>query len=390
MNRMRVALVLPGLGRVQRGAEAAFLEIAHGLAAFPDIEVELFGTGRQGVGDLRTHVICCRNRNRFEGWPRLPAFRNDTQYEEFAFAWNLARSGEYHPEEFDAVIGCTYPHLNWFLRRHRTANGPVRIHVTQNGDWPCQRKNLEFRFFSCDGLVCTNPDYFERHRHTYPSALIPNGVNAEVYRPATATEPEWDGLDIPAGRPVVLMASAFIPSKRVADGVRAVAQVPEAVLVLAGDGPGRAEIAELAKQLLPGRHQMLGSVPSERMPALFRRADVFLHASQEEPFGIVYLEAAASGLTQVVHDGTVPHWILGDAALYANTSDAVAVGAALKQALAPETRRRLGPQARERVVREWTWDQQVKKYREFLWEMLEARGMTANARCFPETAACGN
>lgn len=53
MAKLRVAFVLPGLGRVQRGAETAFIEVARAMAEFPDVEVELFGSGEQGLGRLR-------------------------------------------------------------------------------------------------------------------------------------------------------------------------------------------------------------------------------------------------------------------------------------------------------------------------------------------------
>jgi hypothetical protein len=44
---IRVAMILPGLGRVQRGAETAFIEVARGLSAYPEIDVELFGAGNE-------------------------------------------------------------------------------------------------------------------------------------------------------------------------------------------------------------------------------------------------------------------------------------------------------------------------------------------------------
>ena len=40
-------MILPGLGRVQRGAETAFIEVARGLSAYPEIDVELFGAGNE-------------------------------------------------------------------------------------------------------------------------------------------------------------------------------------------------------------------------------------------------------------------------------------------------------------------------------------------------------
>jgi glycosyltransferase involved in cell wall biosynthesis len=161
------------------------------------------------------------------------------------------------------------------------------------------------------------------------------------------------------------MASAFSPEKRVPDGVRAVARVPEAFLVLVGDGPQRWGVAALLEELLPGRHLLLGSVPRSRMPSIYRRSDVLLHMRQDEPFGIVYLEAASTGLAVVAHDAPDPRWILGETALYADTSDLDAVADALRRAARPETKRALGEAARRRVERDWTWCRQARRYREF-------------------------
>jgi glycosyltransferase involved in cell wall biosynthesis len=173
---------------------------------------------------------------------------------------------------------------------------------------------------------------------------------------------------------VVLMASAMIPSKDVAGGVRAVAQVPDTFLVIAGDGPEREQVATLAQELLPGRHRLLGSVPRERMPALFRSVDVFLHMSRDEPSALVYVEAASSGLPLVVHDWEVTRWTLGDAAVYVNTADHEATAAGLRLALEPDAASRLGKAARGRVLDGWSWQVLADRYLSFFHERLEALG----------------
>ena len=72
------------------------------------------------------------------------------------------------PADFDLTVTCSYPFVNWLLRARRRGGRPAHVFVTQNGDWPAQRVNAEYRWFDCDGLVCTNPEYFERHRAAWP------------------------------------------------------------------------------------------------------------------------------------------------------------------------------------------------------------------------------
>jgi glycosyltransferase involved in cell wall biosynthesis len=369
LPNLRVALLLPGLGRVQRGAETAFHELAKGLTRYPDVRVTLFGTGDEAPDGVQMRRARCVPREVFERWPQVPVLRNEYCYEELSFILSLISRRSFRRRDFDVAVHCTFPFTNWFLRAAARKGGPKSVFVTQNGDWPCRADSREFRTFRCDGLVCTNPEYFFRQRNRYPAALIPNGVDPEVFRPAERGRE----AGFPTDKKIVLMASALIPSKRVADGVRAVARIPDAFLVVVGDGPERETIATLAAELLPGRYRLLGSVPRTEMAALYRQADVFLHMSQDEPFGIVYLEAAASGLPVVAHDAAVPRWILGDTALYANTSDHAAVGQAVQSALIPDIGDPLAEAARARVLADWTWTAQAAKYRDFLYSLVPSR-----------------
>ncbi|MDX2036743.1 MAG: glycosyltransferase family 4 protein [Isosphaeraceae bacterium] len=372
MSSLRIAFLLPGLGRIQRGAETAFIELARALSSFPQTVVELFGSGRDGVGDQHIHEIPCINRSRFERWPKLPTLRGDTYYEELSWVLRLSARRSFRPGDFDIAVTCCYPWINWFLQDAARRGGPKQIFVTQNGDWPCLRKNREYRWFNCDGLVCTNPEYYERQRTAYRATLIPNGVDPEVFRPRSSTEDGYLDERIPRDRPVVLLAAALTPTKRVLDGIRVTSMVEGAFALIVGDGPERREVAHLADQRLPGRHLLLGSVPREQMPSIFRRADAFLHMSREEPFGIVYLEAAATGLPIVAFGGPNPRWILGDAALYSETADLEATALTLRKALSPDVRADLGAAARRRVVDGWTWNLQAERYREFFEEVLAA------------------
>lgn len=374
--------MLASLGRVRRGAEAAFLEVAQGLSRYEDTQITLFGSGDRDLPDLPVIVTPCRPREKFESWPSVPAFRNDCAYEEFTYAWNLARSGAYRPEDFDVVMTCTYPWVNWIVnsdgRRAEKRKGrrPVHVYVTQNGDWPCSKTNREYRYFGCDGLVCTNPVFYERQKDRHRSILIPNGVDPDVFHPRKEGEDggpaELRDLNIAPGQKVVVMASAMIETKDVAGGVRAVAQVPDAYLVVAGDGPERQKVASLASELLPGRHTLLGSVPRDWMPHLFRRGDAFLHMSRDEPSALVYLEAASSGLPMVVHDWSVTRWTLGDVAIYADTSKPETVALALREALSPASASR-GAASRSLVLDGWSWNVLSDKYRAFFLELLKAK-----------------
>lgn len=73
------------------------------------------------------------------------------------------------------------------------------------------------------------------------------------------------------------------------------------VLTLAGDGPLRGELAQLAAELGVGdRVHFLGRVEPDAVGEVYRGHDVLVHLSHGETFGLTCVEAAASGLSVVV------------------------------------------------------------------------------------------
>lgn len=360
---MRILFALPGFHRVDRGAEVALLAIAEHCAQAGD-SVMVMGSGRARAGTTYAfrHVPAV-DRRWFEHLPSLPALRNDTAYEEASFAPGL--TARFRPADYDATVTCAYPFTNWALRRPPLrGRRPAHVFVTQNGDWPATSQRSEYRWFGCDGLVCTNPDYYERNQAHWPATLIPNGIDLDRFRPGAS---ERARFGLPMDRSLVLMVSALIDSKRVADGVRAVAGVPGAHLVVAGDGGLRDEVDGLAATLLPGRFTRLTVSPTD-MPALYRSADAFLHLSLLEAFGNVFVEALACGLSVVGHDTPRLRWIVGNDELLVDTTDIAAVSAAITQALS-RSACRSSSIGYDKVAR-FGWDRVGGAYREFIAGLL--------------------
>lgn len=356
---LRFLFALPGFHQEERGAEVALLSVASGLAALGNA-VTVIGAGPPRAGTTyayrRARAI---NRRKLERLPRIPPFRSETAWEDATFAWNLLRA--YDPRDFDITVTCNFPFTHWALRRGGTA-APKHLFVTQNGDWPARNDDSEFRFFRCDGLVCTNPDYEADNRDRWRTALIPNGIDPARY---AAVQGDRAGFGLPVDRPVVLMVSAFIDTKRVLDGMRAVAALPDAHFAVAGDGPLRAQVEALAREVLPGRFTRL-ELPAERMPALYRSADCFLHMSLTESFGNVYVEAMASGLPIVAHDSARLRWIVGERDTLCDTTDRAATVAALALAL-----QRGRGEADPRADR-FTWSSISRQYQDFAAQIARA------------------
>jgi glycosyltransferase involved in cell wall biosynthesis len=344
---MRIAFCLPGLHRVGRGAEVAFESIARALAVRNGNDVTLIGSGQPRTGDpYRFLHAPCLPRERFESWPTGPVLRSDCHYEELTFLPAFAK--RYDPSAYDIVVTCSYPFVNWAVRtrsRLSRQQRPTHVFVTENGDWPLRRQGSEFKYFDCDALVCINPEYHEEHGHLWPSALIPNGVDVTRFGLGA---PERERFGLPTGVPLVLIVSALIPSKRVDDGIRAVAKLEDVHLVVAGNGPERDAIDALGRDCLGPRYRRLVAAHAD-MPALYRSVDLMLHMSTDEPFGNIYVEALATGTPIVTHDRPTTRWALTRFGHFTNTLDLDAVAQAVKAALrAPRERDAAAEEARRR------------------------------------------
>lgn len=75
------------------------------------------------------------------------------------------------------------------------------------------------------------------------------------------------------------------------------------------------------------------SRPWNEMPALYKDATIFSLPSPEETFGIVFLEALATGLNVVAHNSPAQRFVLGTRGYYVNVYDAKAYAKQLNNAL---------------------------------------------------------
>ncbi len=363
---MRILFALPGLHRVKRGAEVAFECLARELSIFPDCEVTLIGSGEQyDTVPYRFLQAKCLPREKFLNWLKIPLLRNEFMYEELSFIPGLLKV--YRPEDYDVTITCSYPYTNWVLRTYKgKGQRPLHVFVTENGDWAPRAINMEYRYFSCDGLVCTNMEYFERHKNRWKCQAIPNGVDANLFKPGEAKRVK---LGLPLDLPIVLIVSALEPSKRVLEGIEFLSILKNIVVIVAGDGSLAKEVDQLGKEKMGERYKRIVMEPVD-MPDLYRSANVLLHMSQTEPFGNIYLEALATGLPIVADDNEKTQWILEDKGYLVDTNNPEAVCNSINMAIEKHNAT-LSRARRDLVEKRYTWSIVAKEYHQFFCELKQ-------------------
>lgn len=140
------------------------------------------------------------------------------------------------------------------------------------------------------------------------AGVIANGVDLDFFTP----EPSYDGENralrekyhLDPELPVILTVGRLDIEKRVpvVVGAAAVAlRAAPAQLLVVGDGTQRAALEALARRLgIADRARFAGFVPPEGdLPGLYRLAQVFAIAAENETEGLVVVEAAISGLPVV-------------------------------------------------------------------------------------------
>jgi glycosyltransferase involved in cell wall biosynthesis len=175
-----------------------------------------------------------------------------------------------------------------------------------------------------------------------------------------AVPPDFRPPDVVRGRLVYLGRLEWGPKglDLLLEAFAALSDLPEARLVIAGDGPDRRRVVDAVRRLgIEGRVDMPGWVTGEGKWRLLASATAVVLPSRHESFGLVAAEASAVGTPVVAFDLPSLREILSDAGgLLVAAFDTASLVAALRQVLTnPSTRAWLAQQGRGQAGR-FDWD----------------------------------
>jgi phosphatidyl-myo-inositol alpha-mannosyltransferase len=191
--------------------------------------------------------------------------------------------------------------------------------------------------------------------------IVPNGIDVAAW-----ASPTGDVADLPPGRRIVWV-HRLDPQKgfpiAVAAFAKVVAEVPDARLVVVGDGRDR-ETLGLLTDAVRERVDLLGVLPNDRIPAVHAAGEVLVaSATGQESFGISLVEAMAAGLPVVASDIEGYREVVQDGVdgLLVPPRDPEALAAGLVRLLTePGLAARLGEAGRERA-RSFDWSIVVER-----------------------------
>lgn len=237
------------------------------------------------------------------------------------------------------------------------------------------RGRMEQRLLDlADSIIAANPDeradlVWRMGAANEKVCAIPPGVDLELFHPLDRPAIR-NALGVEPDQPVIVFCGRIDPIKGIetlleAVHILAAGPQPPTVLFIGGDfdtaGEPTGPLSEVMQQTsalgIRDRFRFLGSQPQNRLPEFYTAADVVVVPSRYESFGLVAVEALASGapvvasrvggLKFIVDEGNAGFLApMGDAAAFAHD-----IGLILYD---PELRARLAANARPSVER-FSW-----------------------------------
>lgn len=290
-------------------------------------------------------------------------------FEQVKLPWALRRAGA-------AVVHAT----NCFLPLVRPCPGVVTIQDLAFETWPADFGPVTGRKYrtlvplaarSAERIIC--PSDFTRDDICSRYGVDASKIRVIPLAPALPVHAHANGAPTAPG-PYVLAVGDLRAKKNLGALVRAFRALrsgADAVphrLVLAGIDSGE---GERLRALAGGEHvQMTGYVTDAKLDELIRGADVLVHPSRYEGFGLVVLEAMMRGTPVAAACATALPQTGGDAAVYFDPADAGDIAAVVGSLLHdPEARAELSRRGLERAA-EFTWERTARAtaavYRELL------------------------
>jgi glycogen(starch) synthase len=252
--------------------------------------------------------------------------------------------------------------------------------VTLHGQWEKQIEPIvEHTLRNADWVAGCSAAILDRGRQLVPeiisrSSVIYNGFEI----PPITPQP------LPFDPPRILCLGRLAHEKgfdlALAGFASIIDRFPKARLILAGDGPARAELEEqAAHEKISHAVEFTGWVASEAVPALINDATMVLLPSRQDSFPLVALEAAGMARPVVAtRVGGLPEILLHqETGLLVTPEDTTGMADAIGFLIDnPGAAIRMGMAAQKRVETVFSWQEQVDAYDRLYRKLVEENSST--------------
>jgi phosphatidylinositol alpha-1,6-mannosyltransferase len=300
----------------------------------------------------KTSRIVCLPRHAEGADAKLPAKIEQQAPVPARIAYSLAATRlALSRQRYDAVFCGHLYHMPLAAVIARICRAPLWLQLHGVEAWACPGRAVRSAVKRAD--LITSVSRYTRDRFLDWSRVDPsrNQILPNTYNPRFTPGPkplhllQRHGLD---GRKIILTVSRLSAEERYKGHDKIIAALP-AVLrhhpntayLVVGDGDDRSRLEQLTQQSGVSEHVVFaGRVPDEALIAYYRLADVFTMPSTGEGFGIVFLEAAATGLPVIGgnRDGSVDALANGEIGLLIDPDDPDELENALITSLSRERR----------------------------------------------------
>lgn len=372
------------------GVETTIAGLAAGLSRAPGVEVEAHVCdGNRSLVMHRGHVhgvpvVYLPRWGTFASLPLSPAY-----------VWHLAglKGDILHVHEPFPLVDIA---IRLFPRIRRNF---ARIVVTWHSDIVRQRWALGIyapfihnflrqvdRIFVSSPALVDHSEYLAAYRDK--CEVLPLGLDLSWTRRSTERAARVAEIRRSFAVPIVLFVGRLVYYKGLDHLVAAMSGVPDAHLVIIGQGPLQEAIDNQIRAAgLSGRITVLPHLDAEDLYAYYEACDVFVLPSTErsEAYGLVQIEAMACGKPVVcteIHTGTTfvnQHGVTG---LAVPPRDARCLADAIRQILEnSDLRMQMGAAARQRALEHFTTDRMVTRTLETYRALLGATPATGREEC---------
>lgn len=307
-------------------------------------------------------------------------------------------------EDFD-IVHLHYPFFGTanIVRKWKLRNLHKKMVITYHMDTRAPSwKGLVFALYAkfwmpkvlgaADALIATSFDYIESSdaRKIFQTQKkkwleIPLGVDSDRFFPRPKPEEFFRSLGLDSENPTILFVGGMDPAhyfKGVLILLQAmsllVKKIPEVQLLLVGDGELRENFENQAKGMgIWDSVRFVGRASDDELPLYYNMADIFVLPSihQGEAFGMVLLEAMASGVPVIATDIAGVRSVALQGGMTVAAKDPVAVAESLLEyfSLPEDEQENWKKKARKVVEEKFSWDMVLTQIERLYKNLLEKK-----------------